>query len=86
MPGVLDLRKLAKVAFRYDPNSVIHGLFLEKVAGRLRLTRLLSGFIEARNVRAADCGGVKFDRVLPNPKQFGLDAKTGFGKCSFRSH
>ena len=83
VPGVLDLRKLAKAVFRYDPNSVLHGVFLEKLAGRLRLTRALSGFIEARNVYVAESGGVKFDHVLPRAKDMGLDAKQGFGNVPF---
>jgi len=83
VPGVLDLRKLAKAVFRYDPNSVLHGVFLEKLAGRLRLTRVLSGFIEANNVYVAESGGVKFDHVLPRAKDIGLDAKGGFGNVPF---
>lgn len=63
--GPFDLRKLAKAVFKYDPNAVLHGVFLEKIAGRLRLTRAVSGFIEATNVRIAESGGVKFDRVNP---------------------
>ncbi len=34
--GVVNLRKLAKACFKYDPNSLVHGVFLEKIAGRLR--------------------------------------------------
>jgi CRISPR-associated protein Csb1 len=83
VPGVLDLRRLAKAVFRYDPNSVLHGVFLEKLAGRLRLTRVLSGFIEASNVYVAESGGVKFDHVLPSAKDMGLDAKEGFGNVPF---
>lgn len=88
VPGVLDTRKLAKAVFRYDPNSILHGLFLTKIAGRLRLSRALSGFVEARNVSEVESGGVKFDRVLPSPKTLGtagavLDAKSGFGNVPF---
>jgi len=83
VPGVLDLHKLAKAVFRYDPNSVLHGVFLEKLAGRLRLTRALSGFIEASNVYVSESGGVKFDHVLPRAKDMGLDAKEGFGNVPF---
>ena len=43
----------------------MHGVFLEKVAGRLRLQRLLSSFIEAENIVPVTSGGVKFDRVDP---------------------
>ena len=37
--GVVNLRKLAQVCFKYDPNSLVHGIFLEKIAGRLRHPR-----------------------------------------------
>lgn len=60
--GVVNLRKLAAVCFKYDPNSLVHGVFLEKIAGRLRHPRALSAFIEASGVGRADSGGVKFDR------------------------
>ncbi|QJW94168.1 type I-G CRISPR-associated RAMP protein Csb1/Cas7g [Frigoriglobus tundricola] len=81
--GVVNLRKLATVCFKYDPNSLVHGVFLEKIAGRLRHPRALSAFIEATGVGRADSGGVKFDRALPKPKVAGLDAKGGYGNVPF---
>jgi len=73
--GILDIRKIARALFKFDPNTVLHGVFLEKIDGRLRLARALSGFIEARKVRVAESGGVKTDRIDPtgNPKpDFGM--------------
>lgn len=81
--GVVNLRKFAAVCFKYDPNSLVHGVFLEKIAGRLRHPRALSAFIEASGVDRADSGGVKFDRVLPKPKVGGVDAKGGYGNVPF---
>jgi|SRR5579883_2744517 len=81
--GVVNLRKLATVCFKYDPNSLIHGVFMEKIAGRLRHPRALSAFIEAAEVSRADSGGVKFDRALPKPKVAGVDAKGGYGNVPF---
>ncbi len=81
--GVVNLRKLAAVCFKYDPNSLVHGVFLEKIAGRLRHPRALSAFIEASGVSRADSGGVKFDRALPKPKVAGVDAKGGYGNVPF---
>lgn len=81
--GVVNLRKLATVCFHYDPNSLVHGIFLEKIAGRLRHPRALSAFIEASGVDRADSGGVKLDRVLPKPKVGGVDAKGGYGNVPF---
>lgn len=82
-PGLLDFRKFHRAVFKWDTNSVLHGLFLEKVAGRLRMARALSGFIEASNVAPAESGGVKNDHVLPSPKQLGLSADDGFGNVPF---
>ncbi len=79
--GPVDIRALAKLILKYDPNAVIHGLFLAKkelAGGRLRLPRLLSGFIEASGARPAESGGVKNDRVDPSG-----DTKQGFGNVPF---
>lgn len=55
-----DVRKqLAPVLLKYDPNSLIHGLFLEEIGGVIRLPRALSSFIEASEVTVASSGGVK---------------------------
>ena len=86
--GVFDRRKLAGAAFRYDPGSVLHGVFLEKLAGVARLQRCLSGFVEARDSAVADSGGVKNDRVAASPKalqEIGLKvgAVEGFGNVPF---
>jgi CRISPR-associated protein Csb1 len=60
-----DRRRLARALLRFDPNSLIHGVFLEKVGGVVRLPRALSAFIEASDVDVAPSGGVKLDRVQP---------------------
>jgi CRISPR-associated protein Csb1 len=84
VPGVVDVRRLARLALKYDPNSLVHGLFLEKVAGRLRLPRALSAFIEATNARPAESGGVKFDRVFPEAdRDRGISADGGFTNVPF---
>jgi CRISPR-associated protein Csb1 len=76
--GALDLTKIIKAIFKYDTNTVLHGAFLEKVAGRIRFARAISGFIEARNVNVAANGGVKNDHVDPKG-----EAKFGFGNVPF---
>src|SRR5262249_33663056 len=58
-----------------------HGIFLAKselAGGRLRMPRLLSGFIEASDVEDAASGGVKNDHVDPSG-----DTKRGFGNVPF---
>ena len=55
-----DIRQqLVPWLLKYDTNSLIHGIFLEEIAGVIRLPRTLSGFIEASNVEIAASGGVK---------------------------
>jgi len=79
--GPVDIRTLSRLILRYDPNAVIHGVFLAKsdlAGGRLRLPRLLSGFVEASGVCPAESGGVKNDRVDPSG-----DTKQGFGNVPF---
>jgi CRISPR-associated protein Csb1 len=79
--GPVKLRQLAALVFKYDANAVLHGVFIAKstlAGGRLRLSRALSGFIEASNVRAAETGGVKNDRVDPSG-----DTSRGFGNVPF---
>lgn len=76
--GPLDIRHLAKAVFKHDVGSVLHGVFLEKVAGRLRLQRLLSSFIEAEGAETVTSGGVKLDRVDPSG-----DAAKGFGNVPY---
>jgi len=60
-----DRRKLAAALLKYDPSSLLHGTFLEKVGGVVRLPRIVSGFVEAEGVERVDSGGVKVDRVQP---------------------
>lgn len=84
--GPVDIRALSKLILKYDPNAVIHGVFLAKsdlAGGRLRLPRLLSGFIEASDVRPSESGGVKNDRVNPGKGEEGQTSKEGFGNVPF---
>jgi CRISPR-associated protein Csb1 len=60
-----DRQRLARALMRFDPNSLVHGIFLEKIGGVVRLPRALSAFIEAADVDVAASGGVKVDRVQP---------------------
>jgi CRISPR-associated protein Csb1 len=79
--GPIDRKKLAEVLLKYDVGSLIHGAFLAKkelAGGRLRVSRVLSSFIEASGVSIAPSGGVKNDHVNPSG-----DTKTGFGNVPF---
>lgn len=79
--GPVDIRRLAATLFRYDTNSVLHGVFLAQsdlAGGRLRLPRALSSFIEAEQVAVAASGGVKNDYVNPSG-----DRSRGFGNVPY---
>lgn len=62
-------RQLVPALLRFDPNSLIHGVFLEEVAGVIRLPRTLSAFVEAEGAAVVVTGGVKFNRVDPTLKE-----------------
>ncbi|MEO1229253.1 MAG: type I-U CRISPR-associated RAMP protein Csb1/Cas7u [Myxococcota bacterium] len=57
----LDRRRLPRALFGLDVASLVHGVFLQSVAGHLRVPRALGGFIEAAGVTAVASGGVKLD-------------------------
>lgn len=78
-----DRDKLVKALFKFDPNSLLHGVFLEKIAGVIRLPRSLTAFIEAENVTVAASGGAKVDRVHPAKGEEGKTAKEGFGNVIY---
>ena len=92
----IDVRTLAKTLFKYDPSSVLHGVFMAQMQGTARLRRSVSAFVEARDAEAAVSGGVKNDRVSPSPKdvvaaikdagrerQGKLDSTEGFGNIPY---
>jgi len=65
----IDWRKVAKALFRYDVNSLLHGVFLANLGdGRIKMPRAVSGFIEAKNAREVVSGGVKFNYIDPTGK------------------
>lgn len=72
-----DRRKLAAALMKFDPCSLLHGTFLEKIGGVVRLPRVISAFIEATGVEVAAAGGVKIDRVQP-----GTGENTPYGKAA----
>ncbi len=76
--------QLVKVLAKYDVGCLLHGVFLESIAGVLRIPRALSGFIEAENIQRVQTGGVKNDRVqATKDEDAGQTASTGFGNIPF---
>ncbi len=65
----LNWKAIASAVFAFDPNSIIHGVFMANLEdGRVRLPRALTGFVEAVNVREAVSGGVKNNPLDPTGK------------------
>jgi CRISPR-associated protein Csb1 len=79
--GRVDWKKFHTGLLKFDPNSLIHGCFLEEIGGRLRATRTLSGFIEASGILVAESGGVKNNIVQPELK--GGEGNVPFHRTEF---
>lgn len=80
--GSPDMRKLARFALKYDPNTILHGMFLSLFGGgRLKMTRCISAFIEATHVKQVVSGGVKMDILDPKGSDGG--SQEGFGHIPY---
>ncbi|MBX3193465.1 MAG: type I-U CRISPR-associated protein Cas7 [Labilithrix sp.] len=80
----VNRRAFVDTVMKYDIGSLVHGVFLESIGGRLRLSRALTAFIEADDVRVAASGGVKNDNVRPSKDETSAGtAKEGFGNVPF---
>ena len=86
----VDRGALARALLKFDAGSLLHGVFLESIDGRLRLARAITAFIEAEGVRVAASGGVKNDHVKPGTEKSGDEpsaekktAAEGYGNVPF---
>ena len=62
----INWQKIARALFKYDVNSLLHGVFLANLEdGRVKVARALSGFIEATDVQEVVSGGVKNNPIDP---------------------
>jgi CRISPR-associated protein Csb1 len=74
----LDWKKIYGTLFKYDINSLIHGVFLSLLdGGRVRAPRAVTGFVEATNVGRVVSGGVKNSPVDPTGKTQVVDLPPG---------
>ncbi|EFI34116.1 CRISPR-associated protein GSU0053 [Desulfonatronospira thiodismutans ASO3-1] len=65
----LDWRKIARTIFKYDVNSILHGVFLANLEdGRVKMPRAVSSFIEAIDAKEVVYGGVKNNPIDPTGK------------------
>lgn len=83
-----DYRKLARGVLWLDPLALVHGVFFagkgaKEFPGQPKFTRLVTGFIEASDVRAAESGGVKRDHVSHTQASSGGDSTEGYGSVPF---
>ncbi len=80
----VDIRQVAQATFRLDPLSLVHGAFFAeaKWPHQPRLTRAITAFIEAEDVREAHSGGVKTDNVARSHQE-GRGSSEGYGMVPF---
>jgi len=72
-----DWWAIYKTVFKYDPNSLIHGILLAKE--QIKISRLLSASLEAFGAARVGRSGVKFDRLgktLSGQPIFAVDEET----------
>ncbi|MBI4661863.1 MAG: type I-U CRISPR-associated protein Cas7 [Verrucomicrobia bacterium] len=87
----LRLQAFLGPLFEIDPGCVLHGVFLERLDGRMRLPRLVSGFVEAGSPNQVNTGGLMRGYVtiegeqssIPYPRQ---DFSSTDIKASFIFH
>lgn len=64
---VISWSKAARAVLYFDPCALLHGVFFANIEdGRLRFPRVVTGFIEARDVLEAPSGGVKNNHFDPS--------------------
>lgn len=80
----VDIKQLALAAFRLDPLNLVHGAFFAegKWPHQPRITRAVTAFIEAEDVREVHSGGVKTDDVR-RKQQAGGGSSEGYGMVPF---
>lgn len=78
----VDRKRFVRALFQLDPSSLLHGVFLESIDGRLRVERVVSGSIEARGASVVSTGGVKIDRVSASGGD-DAGAAQGYGNVPF---
>jgi CRISPR-associated protein Csb1 len=74
----LEWTRIYATLFKYDANSLVHGVFLSLLeGGRVRAPRAITGFIEASDVGKVLSGGVKNSPVDPTGKTQVVDPPAG---------
>ncbi len=80
-------RQIAAAVFALDPLCLLHGAFFAENAkvwpGQPRITRAVTGFVEAIDVHAAHSGGVKRDAVRHSTGESTGGSGEGYGMVPF---
>ncbi|MBE3590448.1 MAG: type I-U CRISPR-associated protein Cas7 [Firmicutes bacterium] len=79
----VDMQRLARTVFKYDPNSLVHGVFFANLNGRARLTRALYAMILGEDAEPVHYGGVKVDHIQSSRGAAGRDAEAGYGNIPY---
>ncbi|MEM3341522.1 MAG: type I-U CRISPR-associated RAMP protein Csb1/Cas7u [Thermoplasmata archaeon] len=72
-----DWWNVIKTIFKYDPNSLIHGVLFPKM--QIKISRILTGHLEAIGASRVSRSGVKFDRLRKTVSRqpiFAVDEET----------
>jgi len=77
----IDFKRFYATLLKYDTNSLVHGTFMEEIDGRLRSSRVVSGFIEASGIKRVQSGGVKFSHV--NPSKTGGEGNVPYARTEY---
>ena len=72
----VHLPRIAKRLFYIDPACLLHGIFLEKLDGRIRFSRLLSATITAKHPAPVNAGGVMRGYVTMKGKETSIPYST----------
>ncbi len=78
-------REIAKAIFAFDPMCLVHGVFFadSKWPGQPKVSRALTSFVEAHDVRSAISGGVKRDDVQHSSEHGAGGASENYGFVPF---
>lgn len=81
----IDHRQVANAVFELDPFCLVHGVFFSdsEIAGQPKISRAVTGIIEAGGVDEAISGGVKRDHVRHSLGEKEGGTAEGYGSVPF---
>jgi CRISPR-associated protein Csb1 len=81
----IPARQIARAVFALDPFCLLHGVFFadKEWPGQPKISRAVTGFIEAFDVSRADSGGVKKDHVRHSLSDDSGGTAEGYGTVPY---